>query len=271
MSWGRDSLLQKRKRFFLEKEAKTFVCWVGFVAWSVGAAAAPVSPVPAVVCPSSEAGGDAVAVPHLAAALKPGGMLALLAIGSANAPEPAAGAAPAAPTALPWQVARALESAVRGLHVSVTMLGGHGLTAGQMLDRLQAELPRKAYRLVLWQTGTVEAVDDMPPEEFYQALADGAAAAQAAGADLVLIDPQYSRFLEGNANLAPYFQALQAAGTLPGVMLFHRFDTMHDWVEAGAFDLERTARADRPAVAARLHACLARVLARMLVAGGAGG
>jgi hypothetical protein len=270
MNWGRVSFFQKRKRFFLEKEAKTFVCLVGFIACSVPALAAPVSPVPAVVCPSSGAGGDAVEMPHLAAALQPGGMLALLAIGTVNAPEPAAGATPAAPSGLPWQVARALEAAVHGLHVSVTALGGHGLTAGQMLDRLRAELPRKAYRLVLWQTGTVEAVGDMPPEDFYQSLADGAAAAQAAGADLVLIDPQYSRFLEGNANLAPYFQALQAAGTLPGVMLFHRFDTMHDWVAAGTFDLEHTARADRPAVAARLHACLARVLAKMLVAGGAG-
>ena len=212
-------------------------------------------------------------LPHAQGALRPGGSLLVLAIGaaSAGATNAAAGAAavPANPASLPVQVAHALEAAVHGLHVPVTMLGGHGLTAGQMLQLLQAELPRKPYRLVLWQTGTVEAVDDMPPGDFYQALADGAAAAAAAGADLVLIDPQYSRFLEGNANLEPYLQAMQAAGTLPGVMLFHRFDTMRSWAEAGALDLEYTAKADRPAVAARLHACLGQALARMLV--GAGG
>jgi hypothetical protein len=84
----------------------------------------------------------------------------------------------------------------------------------------------------------------------------------------VLVDPQYSRFLEANANLEPYAIALRAVGALPGVELFHRFDIMKDWAGDAAIDLERTPKADRPAAAARLHACLGRELARMLLLSG---
>ncbi len=228
--------------------------------------------------PGDDAALDANALPHLASALKPGGTLSILTVGSATVfgPEASAAADAASKTAakpplqpsqtgFPWQAAHALESSVRGLRVNVTVIGRRGLTAAEMLERLRDELPKKPYRLVLWQTGTVDAVQDQPPDDFYQTLSDGAAAVAAAGADLVLIDPQYSRFLEANANLAPYAEAMQAAGTLPGVALFHRTALMHDWAEAGAIDLERTPAADRPAAAARLHACLGRALAAMLL------
>lgn len=252
--------------------------------WALGAclfaggawAAQPACP------PGDDTDLDPDPLPHLAAALIPGATLSVLAVGSATVfgPEVSAAAdaagkaaskAPLQPsqTGFPWQAAHTLEASVRGLRVNVTVVGRRGLTAGEMLDRLREELPKKPYRLVLWQTGTVDAVQDQPPDEFYQTLADGAATVAAAGADLVLIDPQYSRFLEANANLAPYAAAMQAADALPGVALFHRTALMHDWADLGAIDLERTAKADRPAAAARLHACLGRALARMLLANAA--
>ncbi len=241
--------------------------------------AAPAAAAPAPACPpAGDIGLDPVPLPHLAAALKPGATLNVLAVGSATVfgPQtstaadatPAHGAPPPQPsqTGFPWQMAHALEAAIKGLHVSVTVAGGHGLAADAMLDRLRAELGRRPYRLVIWQTGTVEAVNMVPPEDFYQTLTDGAAAVAAAGADLVLVDPQYSRFLEANANLAPYLDAMQAAGALPGVVLFHRLDLMHDWAESGALDLEHAPLAARPALAARLHACLGQALAQTLIA-----
>ncbi len=55
---------------------------------------------------------------------------------------------------------------------------------------------------------------NVPMGSFYQTLSDGAAAVTTAGADLVLVDPQYSRFLRANADVDSYAQALQqtAAG-----------------------------------------------------------
>lgn len=214
-------------------------------------------------------------LPHLAAALKPGATLNILVVGSATVfgpdlppsdskakpPQPAP-----LPTGFPWQMAHALEGSVRNLHVVLTVIGSRGLSAEDMAARITAELPHHPYRLVLWQTGTVDAVLNLPPGDFYETLADGAAEVAQAGADLVLIDPQYSRFLQDNADLEPYEEALQAAAGLPGVSLFHRFDLMRDWAEGHVIDLERTPRADRPRMAARLHACLGQELARQLLA-----
>lgn len=258
-------------------------------------AAAPPPPCP----PLSDSSDDTGSLPHLAATLRPGATLEVLAVGSGVGPAPTATMPPAAPApahasptmksptakapvakvpaakspaqsadasaGLPWQLALALEGTVRGLQVNVTAIGHRFLTAEEMLPLLRAELPKKPYRLLVWQTGTVDAVNSVPPDDFSEALADGAAAAANEGADLVLIDPQWSRFLEANANLAPYEEAMQAAAALPGVMLFHRLDIMRDWADQDAIDLERTPKASRPAVAARLHECLGQNLAQMLL------
>lgn len=240
------------------------------------AAAAPSCPPP-----SDDEVGDINGFAHMFRTLKPGATLDVLAVGAPAAPAAPATAAPAganaarrqagAPPAdasqngVPWQAARALEAAVPGAHVNVTIIGRHGLTATDLLALMLQELPHKPYRLVLWQTGTVEAVDQLPPEPFYRALTDGASAAAAAGADLVLIDPQYSRFLAANANVEPYLAALQAAAALPGVGLFHRFGLMRDWVDGGFIDLERAPKGDRQATRLRLHVCLGRELARELL------
>jgi acyl-CoA thioesterase I len=204
--------------------------------------------------------------------------LEILVVGSATVFGPATGVAaevahksPGAPAlqanqnGFPWQAAKAIEAAVPGLHADVTVIGRRGLTADEMLPLLQQEVRRGAYRLVLWQTGTVDAVAEAAPEDFYQTLAAGADAVEAAGADLILIDPQYSRFLAANANLQPYLAAFQAAATLPGVGIFHRYDIMRDWAENGDIDLEHAPKAERQAAAVRLHACLGKELAKELL------
>lgn len=173
---------------------------------------------------------------------------------------------PPSERAFPLQMAKQLRTLVPGLEVQVTVRGGRGLLASEMLELLRKELTAKQYDMVIWQTGTVEAVRNLPPGEFGQILSDGAQAVQAAGADLVLVDPQYSRFLQTNSNLDPYFQALQQVAAMPGVVLFHRFDLMRGWANDGAIDLERTSRSDREKAIGTLHACLGRHLARLVAA-----
>ena len=54
-----------------------------------------------------------------------------------------------------------------------------------------------------------------------------------AGGDLVLIDPQFSRFLRANTDLDPYENVMQQVATMPGVALFRRFDLMRSWADTG--------------------------------------
>lgn len=259
-------------------------------------AAAPASAQPAPPpsrCPApDEATGNVAALPAVAAVLKPGDTLRVLGIGSATMFGPDASLSPgtltsqsttpnAVPTApapqtlthepseaaFPRQMAKALQAAIPGLKVEVVVRGGRGFTAAEMLPMLQQELGNGPFQLVLWQTGTVEAVRNSPPGEFAQTLAGGAEAVAAAGANLVLIDYQYSRFLQTNSNLDPYTQALQQTAAMRGVMLFHRFELMRAWAADGQIDLERTPKNERKQVAGVLHACIGAALARSVLAG----
>ena len=74
----------------------------------------------------------------------------------------------------------------------------------------------------------------LPVDALSDTLAAGIERVAAAGSDLVLVDPQYSRFLRANADLEPYQRALEQAAAEPDVSLFRRFDLMHAWVEAAA-------------------------------------
>lgn len=168
--------------------------------------------------------------------------------------------------AFPKQMVQVLSTMIPGTKITIDVRGGRGLLATEMLALLKDELTRKHFSLVLWQTGTVEAVRNLPPSEFAQTLLEGAEAVRAAGSDLILIDPQFSRFLQTNANLDPYIQALQEVAATPGVVLFRRYDLMRNWVNEGQIDLERTARADRQKVVEVLHACLGQQLAKLVLA-----
>ncbi len=223
-----------------------------------------------------DAAGLASALPHVAAALQPARTLDILAIGSAAmfAPKPAAvldakdGQPPNGQTpeqAFPWKLAKLLQAAVPGTTVQITVRGGRGLLASDMLEIMRSELRLRSYQLVIWQTGTVEAVKNLPPGEFSQVLSDGAELLQSVQADLVLIEPQFSRFLQTNANLDPYTQVLQQMDALPGVVLFRRFDLMRSWANDGQIDLERASQIDRQRVIGTLHACLAKHLSRLVL------
>lgn len=208
-------------------------------------------------------------LPHVAAAFAAGGPLHVLALGSASTTGDASpiahGTAPR--QSFPYRMAETLQAARPRAAVQLTVLGGRGLTAAAMLPLLRHAMKTLRYQLVLWQTGTVEAVRGVPPDELLATLEDGAELTQRAGADLVLIDMQFSRFLRANADLDPYQAALQQAATLPGVVYFHRFDLMHDWAQEGRLDLESTARSERAAAIARLNACVGEVLARFVLNG----
>jgi hypothetical protein len=141
------------------------------------------------------------------------------------------------------------------------------MTAATMLPILRNELTSHHYDLVLWQTGTVEAVQGLRPDVLHTVLQDGADAAEAAHADLVLIDPQFSRFLRANADLNPYETVLEQMTDNQAVTLFHRFDLTQTWVDNGQVDLERVGRDQRDEAIAMLNSCLGHALARYVLQG----
>lgn len=210
-------------------------------------------------------------LPQIGAAINAGGPIDILAVGSATTVG-AVGTKSQQPTAaeggaFPEQMARALNAALPAIHFNVTVRGGRGMTAEAMLPLIAEALKQQHHPLVLWQTGTVEAVRGLRPDGLLDVLHEGADLVRDAGADLVLIDPQFSRFLRANTDVDAYEDVMNQAATLPGVVLFRRFDLMRTWADGGRIDLERTAKADRDKALDRLNACLGQALAKFVLSG----
>jgi hypothetical protein len=206
---------------------------------------------------------------QFAAAVAAGGPVDILAVGSATTVGAATAAreSPAPGNTFPSQMVRALHAALPAVEFRLTVRGGRGMTAEDMLPLIDAALKQQHYPLVVWQTGTVEAVRGLQPDGMLDILHTGADRVRDAGGDLVLVDPQFSRFLRANTDLDPYEGVMQQVATMPGVALFHRFELMQAWADDGRVDLERTPKADRDKALDELNACLGKALARFVLSG----
>lgn len=167
----------------------------------------------------------------------------------------------------PYKMLEAMEAMRPTTRFQLTVKGARNMSADTMLTILKQELASRHYDLVLWQTGTVEAVHGLRPDSLRSQLQEGADAVALAEGDLVLIDPQFSRFLRANVDLGPYETVLQQMTGNPGVTLFHRLDLTQTWVGNGQIDLERVSRDQRDKTIGLLNACLGQALAQYVLTG----
>lgn len=209
---------------------------------------------------------------RVAAALAKGS-LDILALGSGSTVgNTGGGSGPAfafhAPEAsFPRKMVAALQAMRPGVRIQLLVRGGRNMTAEEMLPLMQHELASRHFDLVLWQTGTVEAVHGLRTDSLRSVLLDGIEAATKAKVDMVLIDPQFSRFLRANADISPYQTVLAQVAGDPGVTLFHRFELTQLWVNNGQVDLERASREQRDKTIMLLNTCLGEALARYILQG----
>ncbi|HEX3350809.1 MAG TPA: hypothetical protein VHS58_22180, partial [Acetobacteraceae bacterium] len=104
--------------------------------------------------------------PMVAAALQPGHSLDILAVGSATMLGPDR----STDASFPAVAAAMLRVAIPAASVMLTVRSGRGMTAADMLPIMREALMRRHFQLVIWQTGTVEAVRGLPPDDFLQTL-----------------------------------------------------------------------------------------------------
>ena len=187
----------------------------------------------------------------------------ILAIGSGAT----TGAGGEADGSFPYRMLTALRAARPQVAFDLTVRGGRGMSAEQLLPLLRDALKQGSPAVVLWQTGTVEAVHGMRPDRMRAALRAGLEAVRSAGGSLVLINPQYTRAFRANTDIEPYETELRRLGTLPGVSLFPRYDLTRSWVESRQIDPERAPENARAAVLDRLNTCLGQALAHYLLSG----
>jgi hypothetical protein len=166
-------------------------------------------------------------------------------------------------TAYPARLQAALREKLPAVEVNVSVEIQVKKTADEAAGTFVKLLEDKRPTLVVWQTGTVDAMRSIDPDEFRTALDEGVVALQNAGVDVILMNPQYSPRTETMVSVPPYLDSMRVVAQKYDVPLFDRFAIMHQWSDAGDFDLFSAVHGVE--LAKRVHDCLGRALSAFVI------
>jgi lysophospholipase L1-like esterase len=138
-------------------------------------------------------------------------------------------------------------------------------TAAEMADGFEKLLMEEKPTLVIWQSGTVDAITGVDPEEYRTTIDEGVETLQDGGADVVLMNMQYSPRTESMIAIHAYADNMRLVSLQREAPLFDRFAIMKQWNELGTFDLYAATK--RLEFAARIHDCIAQLLADLIIGG----
>jgi hypothetical protein len=167
--------------------------------------------------------------------------------------------------AYPARLEAALSRRLPGVKVTVATFAKPRTTADSMEEDIERLIKTEKPAVLIWQTGTVDAIRRIDPEDFRSAIDQGVAAVLDADSDVILMNPQYSPRTESMIEVQPYVDVMRFSALQHEVPVFDRFAVMRQWGELGTFDLlDPTKKTD---VAERVHQCVADLLADLLVQG----
>jgi len=164
--------------------------------------------------------------------------------------------------AYPARLQKALTELLPGVAVKVSTDVKSKRTAVEMVKTLVKPLAETKPALMIWQTGTVDAMQAVDADQFNQALDQGINIARSAGADVVLVNSQYSPRTESMIALTTYADNMRWVALQHEVPLFDRFEIMKLWADLGTFDL--TGAANKVDIAGRVHNCIGWLLADLI-------
>lgn len=135
-------------------------------------------------------------------------------------------------------------------------------TAADMVKTFEQILADAKPALVIWQTGTADAIRGVDPEEFSTALVEGVEMLRAKHSDILFINMQYSPRTESVISVDNYADVMRFVALQHEILLFDRFAIMRHWNEMGTFDL--SAPTKNTETAERVHDCIGRLLADLV-------
>jgi len=161
----------------------------------------------------------------------------------------------------PNRLAAQLHGKYPAADITVVNRGRGGEDAPEMMKRLQADVIDPKPDLVIWQVGTNAVLRNEDPGATAQLVADGVARIQAAGADLVLVDPQYSPAVnEHQESASRMIKLLGKVAQLRHVGVFPRFEVMRQWHENQSLPIDSFVIADGLHMNDWGYACFAQLL-----------
>jgi ABC-type amino acid transport substrate-binding protein len=199
-------------------------------------------------------------LPRIAAAIAKSKSLNVVVVGTTSSTLPGANGQA---LAYPARLEIALQKRLSGVAVKVISLAKPRQTAADMAEGFPKVLRDEKPTLVVWQTGTYDAMRGVGAESFQATLEAAVDTLKAGGADVILMNMQYSPRTDAVISTTPYADAIRWVGLEHAVNVFDRQSIMRQWSELGTFDL--LAATKSLDTAAKVHDCFGRMLADLVV------
>jgi hypothetical protein len=185
-------------------------------------------------------------------------MISVLGTGSSSLPGP-----DGAHFAYPSRLEDALKQQLPGNEIKVAAHVQPKLTTANMLGSLDKILAEDKPSLVIWQAGTADAINGVETEDFRSSLEDGVDKIQAAGADVILMNMQYSPRTASMLDVSAYADTMRRVAQQRNALLFDRLGIMQYWNDIGTFDLYAATK--KYDMARQVHECIGRALALQIM------
>jgi lysophospholipase L1-like esterase len=164
-------------------------------------------------------------LPRLGERLRQGQALKIVAFGSSSTE----GAGASAPEkSYPSRLQAILQARYPDVDIKVVNLGVGGEDAKEMLERIDSVAAEKP-DLILWQVGTNAVVNNLPMGEQRRLIRKGLTLLTATGADVVLVDPQYTPEVIHQPSISRMIKLLDGLAQQFNVPVFHRYAAMRYW------------------------------------------
>jgi lysophospholipase L1-like esterase len=228
----------------------------------LGAAAPAAAAHPALRCTApDEVTRFKVTLPNTARAIRRGEALVIVAIGSSSTQ-----GVGASDQAHPYPALLAEELRRRWPRLAVTVVnkGIGGETAEQMLARFTRDVLPYRPQLVIWQTGSNEALASADVQGYEKTVREGIARLKAVHTDVILMDPQYAPRVLGRPLHKAIVDTLSGVANDLKVAVFRRFAVMRHWVTSGQYKMEDIFSRDQLHMNDASYHCIAHLLADSL-------
>ena len=165
---------------------------------------------------------------RVAQRLKTGEPITIVAIGSSST---AGTGASSSAASYPSRLAVELTQRFPGHPITVLNRGVGGEEIRNMLERFDTDVIANKPDLVLWQFGTNSVIRDDKLNNHNVAIREGLTKIRSTGADIVLIDPQFTPKVIVKPQATRMVDLIASTAKYEDVDLFPRFDVMRRWHE----------------------------------------
>lgn len=212
-------------------------------------------------CPSPGADPGAASAVVLQRAILAADSLRIVCLGSSST-QGVGASGPAA--TYPARLGALLAKRLPGRPVEVVNKGIGGETVADNVARLGRDVALLKPGLVVWQVGTNDALRGLDPAVVRAGLLDGIARIRAAGAEVVLMDPQPLNHARGEA-VAAMARLVREVAAEAKAPLLSRHAAMRRWLAEGAVTPASLYAPDGLHMADAGYDCLAQAVADLLV------